>query len=369
MSTVVKKPRAFGVGLIALDLVMGADRELPVHSWAGGTCGNVLSILAYLGWDAFPIARMNGDPASDRVRADMMRWAVRLDFANCAPTSHTPIIIQEIRRARDGTPTHRFSWSCPRCGQWLPGFKSVTRAAVDVVAPNLPGSSVFFMDRVSRAALTLAARASEEGAVVIFEPSGKSDPKLFQEAIQLAHVVKYADQRLSEVGGAMDGKTSTLLEIKTSGSQGLQYRHRLGRGASKWMHLNAVAAPRLSDTCGSGDWCTAGVISKLASGGQAGLQSAGADGVREALKYGQALAAWNCAFEGARGGMYAIDRRTFDDQIECLLRGQPHVPVAEISSPLGSAVACPACPPPDGPRAGRGRIAATRDVRRRSSAA
>ena len=45
MSTVVKKPRAFGVGLIALDLVMGADPESPVRSWAGGTCGNVLSIL------------------------------------------------------------------------------------------------------------------------------------------------------------------------------------------------------------------------------------------------------------------------------------------------------------------------------------
>jgi hypothetical protein len=52
VSTVVKKPRAFGIGLIALDLVMGADRESSVRSWAGGTCGNVLSILAYLGWDA-----------------------------------------------------------------------------------------------------------------------------------------------------------------------------------------------------------------------------------------------------------------------------------------------------------------------------
>ncbi|MGO9360834.1 MAG: PfkB family carbohydrate kinase [Xanthobacteraceae bacterium] len=369
MSTVVKKPRAFGVGLIALDLVIGADPESPVQSWAGGTCGNVLSILAYLGWNAFPIARMNGDPASERVRADMMCWGVRLDFTNCPPTSHTPIIIQEIRRARDGTPTHRFSWSCPRCGQWLPGFKSVTRAAVDAVAPNLPGSSVFFMDRVSRAALTLAARASKEGAVVIFEPSGKSDPKLFQEAIQLAHVVKYADQRLNEVIGAMDGESSTLLEIKTSGSQGLQYRHRLGRGASKWLQLNAVAAPRLTDTCGSGDWCTAGVVSKLAASGQAGLLSAGADGVREALRYGQALAAWNCAFEGARGGMYAINRRAFDDQIECLLRGQPNVPLAEISSPLGSAVACPACPRPDRPRAGRAPIMATRYVRGRPSAA
>ena len=99
-----EKPRAFGTGLIALDLVMSANPNRPVQSWAGGTCGNVLSILAYLGWESYPIARMNGDPASERVRADMSRWGMKLDFAGCEPTSHTPIIIQEIRRGRDGSP-------------------------------------------------------------------------------------------------------------------------------------------------------------------------------------------------------------------------------------------------------------------------
>ncbi len=130
MRTSTESPKVFGIGLIALDLVTGIDPESPIRSWAGGTCGNVLSILAYLGWDAFPIARMNGDAASQRVRVDMERWGVHLDFTACGPTSHTPIIIQEIRRGRDGSPTHRFSWSCPRCGRWLPGFKAVTLGAV-----------------------------------------------------------------------------------------------------------------------------------------------------------------------------------------------------------------------------------------------
>ena len=61
--TSVVQPKVFGTGLIALDLVIGPDPESPVRSWAGGTCGNVLSILSFLGWDAYPIARMNGDPA------------------------------------------------------------------------------------------------------------------------------------------------------------------------------------------------------------------------------------------------------------------------------------------------------------------
>ena len=165
-----ERPKIFGTGLIALDLVIGLDSEAPVHSWAGGTCGNVLTIMRYLGWDAYPIARMNGDPASERVRADMAKWGVKLDFANCAPTGHTPIIIQQIKRARDGSPTHRFLWTCPHCGKRLPSYRPVTQHAVEDITLALPGSAVFFMDRLSRAALTLAAEAAQNGAVVLFEP-------------------------------------------------------------------------------------------------------------------------------------------------------------------------------------------------------
>src|SRR4051794_28563064 len=141
--TSVTQPKVFGIGLVALDLVLGPDPQTPVRSWAGGTCGNVLSILAYLGWESYPIARMNGDPASDRVRSDMARWGVRLDYVSCPPTTHTPIIIQEIRRGRDGRPKHRFSWSCPQCGQWLPAFKAVTIDAVEVVKPAVANAAVF----------------------------------------------------------------------------------------------------------------------------------------------------------------------------------------------------------------------------------
>jgi sugar/nucleoside kinase (ribokinase family) len=346
-----QRPRVFGTGLIALDLVMSVDPAAPVQSWAGGTCGNVLSILAYLGWDAFPVARLNGDPASQRVKQDMKRWGVRLDFAGCKPTSHTPIIIQEIRRRRDGTPTHRFSWTCPHCGQWLPGFKPVTRESIEAVAPELEGSHVFFMDRLSRAALTLATEASEQGGIVVFEPSGKSDPKLMAEALKLSHVVKYADERLTGVEGAMTRGSATLLEIQTLGSKGLRFRRRSGRGVSGWKQLPAITPPRLADTCGSGDWCTAGLIAKLGNRGKAGLRKSGVKAVEAALQYGQALAAWNCGFEGARGGMYAVDRSGFDVQIEAVISGRPEVVTLEPRrGPRSSrTVVCPACPP-DVPR-------------------
>ena len=360
--TTVARPKVFGTGLIALDLIIGPDPETPVRSWAGGTCGNVMSILAYLGWDAYPVARMNDDVASGRVRADMQRWGVHLDWADCAPTAHTPIIVQEIRRRRDGRSDHRFSWSCPRCGERLPPFKAITVDVVERVKSALADASVFFLDRLSRGTLALAAEASARGALVVFEPSGKSTDKLLAEAIELAHVVKYADHRLAGIGGVMANGSAVLLEMQTLGDQGLRYRHRLRRGVSRWMHLKAIRAPRLADTCGAGDWCTAGLIAKAAIGGQEGLHRAGALGVRAALRYGQALAAWNCGFEGSRGGMYAVPRQAFKRQITSLINGRLNgIHNAPIGNTPAHVVSCPACPPaPHDPRqakAGRPRRA------------
>ena len=353
--TFVAKPKVFGTGLIALDLVLGLDPASPIGSWAGGTCGNVLSILSYLGWETFPIARMNGDPASERVRVDLARWGVRLDFASCGPTAHTPIIIQEIKRGRDGKPRHRFSRSCPKCGKWLPSYKPVTTAAVETVSSALKGTSVFFFDRLSRAALTLAKDAASKGAIVVFEPSGKGTEKHMAEAVHVAHIVKYAEDRLTELNGLMSEDASTILEVQTLGERGLRYRHRLGRLPSEWAHLDAVMAPRLADSCGSGDWATAGLLAKVAGAGLVGLRASSTRSIRSALRYGQTLAAWNCGFEGARGGMYAVPRDAFDAQIAALMDGNlkwADEPVTTISEK--GIIDCPACPPrpvwTDGPR-------------------
>lgn len=349
---VARRGKIFGAGLIALDLVKGPADETPIRSWTGGTCGNVLSILAYLGWDAYPVARLNGDAASDRIRADMRRWGVHLDWAHCRPTSQTPIIVQEIRRGRTGGSKHRFSWTCPRCGQGLPRFRALTVEAIEAVRSAVGEASVFFFDRPSRATLVLAAEAAARGAVVVFEPSSQGNRKYLEEAIEIAHVIKYADDRLDGIPTVMTAGSAVLLEVQTFGAQGLRYRQRSGEGNCEWMHLAAVPALRLADSCGAGDWCTAGLIARIGLGGQEALRGLDAEDVRAALRYGQALAAWNCGFEGARGGMYAVAKSAFMDQISCLLDGEggrvpresSRVPSGMVGSVQAGVVTCPACP-------------------------
>jgi fructokinase len=229
----------------------------------------------------------------------------------------------------------------------LPGFKPVTAKAFEHIAPHLSGAKAFFMDRLSRSALLLAKQAAHYGAVVVFEPSAKSDEKLLAEVLKIAHIVKYSDERFSRVPGAMRRGSATLIEVQTFGANGLRYRHRLGRAAASWKQLGAVSPARLADTCGSGDWCTAGLISKVADGGLEGLLELGAEGLIEALRFGQKLAAWNVGFEGPRGGMYAVARTKLEKQLQALASGQSEVmqPTSGRKPIAPPAIACPACPP------------------------
>lgn len=331
-------PKVVGTGLIALDLVISADPVKPIQSWAGGTCGNVLSILAYMGWNSYPIARLRHDAAAARVAADLERWGVHLDFIHSEPTMSTPIIIQENHVTQGGVPKHKFAWTCPRCGNWLPSFRPITRSAIDAAADSVEGAAVFFLDRLSRAALTLAQKASDRGALVVFEPSGRADPRLFSEAIGIAHVVKYADQRLSDAGGTMSDATATLLEVQTLGSRGLRFRHKRDGIPTDWTEIEAIPATEIVDTCGSGDWCTAGLLHKLGRTGQRGFTTYSFDEIAEGLRYGQTLAAWNCAFEGARGGMYA--------DIDLVVQTATALTHGAADPLLSPAVSCPSCEEP-----------------------
>jgi sugar/nucleoside kinase (ribokinase family) len=317
------RPSVFGTGLIALDIVISHDSTTPIRDAAGGTCGNVLAALSFLGWDSYPISRLNGDPASVRVKADLRRWGVHLEYAECFPSSATPIIIQQIVLGRDGLPRHRFAWSCPSCGKAWPRFAPITMACAGRLKVRTGLPSVFFMDRLSRAALKLAREMSERGALVMFEPSARCDETLWVEALQVTDVLKYSHDRHEPLEDGVYRRSSVRLEIHTLGADGLRFRCRLGRAKTRgWVSLGAIRAPRLVDTCGAGDWCTAGLLSRIARGGVAGFSTLTRPSLEAAINYGQVLAAWNCAFEGARGGMYEVDSGQFDSQIARIQSGQ-----------------------------------------------
>lgn len=341
------KPSVVGTGLIALDVVLTGNSLEARRLWAGGTCGNVLTILSYLGWRAFPVSRLNGDSASELLQQDLKKWGVCLSFAKLKPATSTPIVVERIHRTSHGEAFHRFTWICPNCGAWMPNYMAVRASAAKSIADRIKSPKIFFLDRVSRGALILATACSEKGAVVVFEPSCAGEPRLVREALEICHVLKYSHEHkkyLNEVYAA----ANPLLEVETLGQQGLRYRSRVSSCKTKgWQRLKAYEVSQFKDAAGAGDWCTAGIIHQIGRHGLAGLQKLADNELKDVLRFGQTLAAWNCRFEGARGGMYAVDRKTFRHDIELIMAGNGlQVPIRDkpgmVVNKLQRRI-CPAC--------------------------
>ncbi len=317
-----KKPTVVGTGLIALDVVFGEGKQRTTRAWAGGTCANVLAILSYLGWHAYPVARLNGDSAARRVERDLRRWGVRLEWAKLQPGGRTPIVVQRIMSDDSGNGLHRFSLHCPHCGGWLPTYQAVPARVVRSLTLEVPDSSVVFLDRPSRGSIILAEHYKQKGALIFFEPSGKGDVGLFRRAYQLADIIKYSREQATGLALHRPRSLQAPVEVETLGSAGLRYRTALlGRTQRAWTEVPAYKVHQVSDPAGAGDWCSAGILHFLGRRGYAGLEKITSVGLLRAFRFGQALAAWNCGFEGARGGMYEVSLSQFRESVGHILKG------------------------------------------------
>lgn len=315
------RPKALtivGTGLVALDVVYQDANEAPSQVAAGGTCGNTLAILGALGWKAVPVSRLARDSAASIIIDDLRRWGLDTAHLHCEPLAASPIVIERVRtgdRAR-----HTFSWNCPCCGEWLPRFSPLGLRSVETIAKALPQTDVFFFDRAFPAAIRLAELLKANGALVVFEPSAKGDPAVFQRALRVADIVKYAGDRLARLpldGGELE---SLLVEIQTLGASGVRYRGNLpalrGQG---WVEQSSFSVQKPLDPAGSGDWFTAGFLNHLFSH-SAKLANATKETIDAAVTRAQAMAAWNCRYVGARGGMYGDDWSRMPRDVDAIIR-------------------------------------------------
>jgi len=311
-----------GTGLLVLDVVINEHKKTTAKSWAGGSCGNVLTILSYLGWDAYPIARIGKDTAAEKIKFDLKKYSVKLDFITSETQVNSPIIVEKIYLKGDGKPNHKFLLVCPHCGVWFPRYKAILLKNLQFLLEALPKANTFYFDKVSPASIKLANQARAQGGLVFFEPSSIGNKSLFQKALQTCHILKYASDRLGNIK-ELTKELPPLLQIETLGAEGLRYRRRVGnQHQEEWQKLPAFEVRDFRDAAGCGDWCSAGIIHLLGRDGSANLENINNNDLVEALRFGQALAALNCQFEGARGGMYVLQPESLKLAVQKIMLGE-----------------------------------------------
>ena len=284
-----------GAGLISLDVLIWEGKRIPVSFYVGGTCGNVMMILSYMGWETYPISRLDGTKDGMRVLADMEKHNVHTDFVS-TNDGKTPVIVQRNFINRDGIPTHRFE-SRPNMGRFYLDFKSLTMRQADEVISRIDFvPKVFFFDRVSPAILKLAVIFKEKGSVIFFEPSSRSgNVILFNKCVEVSDIIKFSEQRIKDIEQFESYKDK--LFIQTQGAKGLSYRLNFG-----WIHLEPIANDKVIDTAGAGDWTTAAFINELFKTRNR-ISDISVVEIERALNDAQKVGAQSCSYEGARGMM------------------------------------------------------------------
>lgn len=287
-----------GTGLIALDVLL-RDENTAVYSALGGSTGNVLAILAHLEWNGFPVAQIGADNAGVCIRKEFKSLGSDTRFLINHDLAGTPVIYQW---PGDEEKTHRFSFACPFCGS-KKRFSdyACNHDLVNAVSETVTTPQVFYFDRITPLALDLAKTYRDRGATIMFEPSEiRGDDEGIHKALSLAHILKYADDRISDL--VKFDLSNVSVEIQTLGAQGLRFR--APSLTMDWVELPAIKVPYISDTAGAGDWCSAGLLYHLFSNDK-GIPPRifSHNNLCKALRFGQALSALNCMYEGARGIM------------------------------------------------------------------
>lgn len=288
-----------GAGLVCLDiLIKGLDNNTPISYTVGGTCGNVMTIMSYLGWNTYPIARLDNSHHTDLLIKDMKSHGVHTDYI-ITGKGKTPVIIQRNIIDKDGLPVHRFEFKGAN-GRMFLEYSPITLVQAKEIMQEINFiPQVFFFDRVSPAYIYMAKEFKKKGSLIYFEPSCKPTVAHFLECVEIADIIKFAEQRIPDVsffeGMDMDAK----IIIQTLGANGLKMRIN---GA--WYLINSIPNENVIDTSGAGDWTTSVFLTELYKNNNCHtLGSFTSEKIIQALEEAQKWAAKSCSYEGARGMM------------------------------------------------------------------
>ena len=176
-----------GAGFIALDILLASKQDRQLRRRAGGTCGNVLAILSFLGHASVLIARLGTDKAADLIMSDLKSTGVDCQHVQRDSSGRTPRVV-EFLPDRPGS-THRFAFTCPMCQRRFPRRSEPIyeqgHESIHQIKPAL-----FFFDRSGPTTIKLAMEARESGALVMFEPHSFGSNGNFSKALQISDVVK-----------------------------------------------------------------------------------------------------------------------------------------------------------------------------------
>ena len=294
----------------------------------GNTCGNVMTMLPYLGVKTYPVAKLDMSPQGYRMKRDMKAYGADVRFVSNTRTGGTTILRCMHKLDDQGQPTmsHKGStggkpWtgiSARPCRKYL----SSKGGEVEALVASLDFTpDVFFFDIAQAGHRILAEQLREKGTLIYFEGDSdghkikdekarKAAKRAFLRCVEASDVVKMSAELVQDLSFADDYPDK--LFIQTMGAEGLQFK----LGGGKWIKLDPIMNPDYQDYEGAGDWTSSTLIAALCSKGLLKVKDMTEQTVKEVLMMAQKIASYSVGFVGSKGMIHADE--TFKQQDDTL---------------------------------------------------
>jgi fructokinase len=284
-----------GTGIFNLDIIV--VREYPewpatrpfvekeVLREVGGTCGNVMCMLATMGWKVRPVACLDDSAEGLKITEGLKRFGCDCTYVSNTPGGGTTLLHCTHKKDADGNHVMSARAGSPG-GSRFPKrhFLRARDEAPAFLAALEHVPAVFFFDDLAAGNRALAKGLKERGSLVYFEPSRiASNTDL--EAVRLSDIIKFSDENVPDV--SFTDAYPDKVFIQTMGPDGVKIREKGGA----WYVIEGVRNDAVVDTEGAGDTFTSAFINALADGKTV------ADAAREAMK----MASISVGFLGSKG--------------------------------------------------------------------
>lgn len=291
-----KKLTCLGAGTFPLDNLQektGKDIKT-IYQHVGGTCGNVMSILAWMGWHTLPAARLDNSETGLLIKADLESYGCDTRLVSNTPDGGTTILDIIHKTGRDGKPKTAYMAHSPRGGRFV-NHRFWTLKQAQALFDSLEEMpDVFFFDRCAPGNILLAQLFHERGVLVYYEPNELVD-RNFLRAVATSDIVKFSNEKHPDVSFT-EGFTDKLF-IQTLNEKGLRFKLR----AEGWMTIPPEHNPHAVDGEGAGDWTTSTFINELGHHHMLTFDRIHQPNVTHCLEEAQRVASMSVSYLGAKG--------------------------------------------------------------------
>lgn len=265
-----------------------------IYQHVGGTAGNVMTILAWMGWHTLPAARLDDSEAGLLIKADLESYGCDTRLVSNTPDGGTTILDIIHKTDRDGKPKTAYMAHSPRGGRFVNHRFWTMKQAQELIDSLEEMPDVFFFDRCAPGNILLAQLFHERGVLVYYEPNEPVD-RNFLRAVAASDIVKFSNEKHPDVSFT-EGFTDKLF-IQTLNEKGLRFKLR----AEGWMTIPPEHNPHAVDGEGAGDWTTSTFINELGHHHMLTFDRIHQPNVTHCLEEAQRVASMSVSYLGAKG--------------------------------------------------------------------